>query len=100
MNALGSYHTPYYSTPGQPRVAPGVGALGAYNAPSYPGRPGMGMEPGGLVVYYLASVLFNAGAGYLVGKQVGEPAILAVASGIFGLPGMFFGTLYAVRKGA
>jgi hypothetical protein len=92
---LGSYYNPYFPTPGQPRVAPGVGA---YYAPANPQTPSLGTGP----TYptpdlgtFAVGALINAAAGYFVGKQLGYPMAGAAATGIFGLPGMFVLALYA-----
>lgn len=91
---LGSYHKPYFPTPGQPRVAPGLGAyssqaqaIGAY----YPTGMGAYSYSG----MYFVGMAINAAAGYFVGKQLGYPTAGAVATGIFGLPGLFVTALYA-----
>jgi hypothetical protein len=90
---LGSYYPPYFPTPGQPRIAPGAGSIGAYyptgglGTDSGPGIPSLGV--------FLVGMAINAGAGYLVGKQLGYPTAGAIATGVFGLPGLFVTALYA-----
>lgn len=84
---LGSYYPPYYPTPGQPRVAPGVGAY--YTPATAVGQ--YEINPTTVVL----GMAINAASGYFVGKQLGYPMAGAVATGLFGLPGMFVTALYA-----
>lgn len=84
---LGSYYPPYYPTPGQPRVAPGVGSY--YNPAIATGQ--YEISPAAVAI----NIAINAASGYLVGKHLGYPTASAIATGLFGLPGLFVTTLYA-----
>jgi hypothetical protein len=113
---LGSYYEPFYPTPGQPRVAPGVGAyhtpaMGAYHTPAmgayytpamgaYYTPPAMGEMPALNLGALVVGMAINGAAGYFVGKRLGTPVGGAVASGLFGLPGLFVAALLAPEKSA
>jgi hypothetical protein len=108
---LGSYYSQYFPTPGQPRVAPGVGAyyspenpqspsLGAYYSPDNPQSPSLGAFESVSTGAIALNMAINAGAGYLVGKQIGVPAEAAIATGLFGILGMAASVFYASTKGA
>ena len=54
---------------------------------------------GGLLMGWLANAAISGAAGYVVGKHTGSPVGTAVASAIFGLPGMLIATIVAPKKG-
>ena len=97
---LGSYYPPYFSTPGQVRVAPGVGAYYSQQRPmagvgAYYSADGLGLVPSPGVGALVFGIALNAAAGYVVGKQLGYPTAGAIATGLFGLPGLFGTAVYA-----